>query len=288
MMLPKKTHLFRRVAIIGVGLIGGSLSLAIKKHRLAREVVGVSRRHSSLMYAFRKKIIDRYATDIKRAVHDADLVVLAVPVRTMIDLLPTISRHLKRGAIVTDVGSTKTSIVEAAQCHIPSHAFFVGSHPIAGSEKKGAAWATAELFEQSACVITATDKTNKMAQERIKNLWTAVGATTKFLTPQEHDRILSYVSHVPHLLAFGLMEAIPSECLEYASQGLHDTTRIAASDPHVWSEICLENSTDIVQSLDACIKALSLYRKSIVSKNHQSLVEHFANAKNKRDGIAKK
>src|SRR3989338_7448360 len=146
-------------------------------------------------------------------------------------MLPIIGGSLKRGCIVTDVGSTKEAIVEAAQKNLPSHVFFVGSHPLAGSEKKGALFGSAELFHSSLCIMTPTDKTNKAAVEKIKNLWTKLGATVKFLPPNEHDKILAYISHVPHLLAYALMGAIPSEYLEYATQGLKDTTRIAASDP---------------------------------------------------------
>jgi len=286
-MITGKNQLFRRVAIIGVGLIGGSISLAMKKHRLVREIVGISRRHSSLMYAFKNKIIDRYATNVQKAVQNCDLVIMAVPVKTMIDLLPAIGKHVKRGTIITDVGSTKATIVEAAHKYLPQHSFFVGSHPIAGSEKKGAMFANAQLFENSLCVMTPTDKTNRNAKDRVKNLWNKLGAEVKFLPPDEHDKILSYVSHVPHVLAYGLIEAVPPEYLEYVSGGLRDMTRIASSDPYVWSEICMENSKNIAQSLDKFIKVLSSYRKSIVSKDQKNLTEDFKNSKNKRDGISR-
>lgn len=285
-MMIKRTHIFRRVSVVGVGFIGGSISLAIKKNKLAREVVGTSRRHSSLIYSFKNKIIDRYATDLKKAVQNADMIVLCVPVKTMIDLLPMIGKHVKRGAIITDVGSTKLNIVEAAQKHLPSHSFFVGSHPLAGSEKKGSAWANADLFQNSMCIMTPTDKTNKSAQEKVKDFWTKIGANVKLMNPQEHDKVLAHISHLPHIAAYGLIEAIPDKYLEFAPPGLKDTTRIAASDPNVWSEICMENSKNLVECLDSYIKVLSLYRKSIVSKDPQNLIAKFKNSKVKRDGIS--
>lgn len=259
--------------------------MAIKKHHLAREVVGVSRQQASLTQALKNRTIDRASHDIKKSVQDADLVVLATPVKTIIHLLSTLGKDLRRGAIVTDVGSTKTAIVEAAQKNLPQHVFFVGSHPLAGSEKKGAAHASAELFERSVCIMTPVEKTHKVAVEKVKTLWTKLGANVKILSPNDHDKILAYISHLPHLMAYGLMGAIPSEYLEYASQGLKDTTRIAASDPEMWRDICMTNPAHLLKSLDEIVKILSLYRKSIVSKDEQNLIENFRKSKNKRDSL---
>ena len=278
-------HMFRKVTIIGAGLIGGSIGMAIKKQRLAREVIGVSRQHSSLVHALKNRAIDRGSHDIKKSVQDADFVILATPVKAIIEILPQISGSLRRGAIVTDVGSTKETIVEAAQKCLPAHAFYIGSHPLAGSEKKGAAFSSAELFQDSICILTPTDKTNKQTLEKVKSFWTKLGANVKPLSPSDHDKVLAYISHIPHLMAYSLMNVVPAEYLEFASQGLRDTTRIASSDPEMWSDICLVNSTPIVKSLDEVVKILSTFRKSIVSKDEQHLVENFRKAKNKRDTI---
>ncbi len=277
--------IFRKVTIIGIGLIGGSIGMAIKKHRLAYEVAGLSLRHSSLVFALKNKAIDRAFHDIRKAVHNADLVILATPVNTIIRLLPTLGPHLKRGCVVTDVGSTKISIVDTAEKRLPPYCYFVGSHPLAGSEKQGANYANPELFQQTVCLVTSTERTNRVAKEKVRSFWTQLGASVKFLSPTDHDKILSYISHLPHLLAYALMGIIPPEYLEYASTGLKDTTRIAASSPHMWNDICLANSKNILAALDDFVKALSFYRKSIIAKDEQSLLDNFNKSKIKRDGL---
>jgi len=277
--------MFRKVAIIGIGLIGGSMGMALRKNRLAQEVVGVSRQHASLVHALKNGTVDKASHDIKKSVENADLIILATPVKTIIQLLPEIGKAAKRGCIIIDVGSSKTKIVEAAEKNIPSHAFFVGCHPLAGSEKKGALFSKLDLFQNSWCLIASTDKTNKPALEKVKLLWEKLGANTKIISPEEHDKILSFTSHLPHLLAFGLMAAIPSSYLEYAAQGLRDTTRIASSDPEMWRDICFTNSKDILKSLDEFVKILAAIRKSIVADNEQNLTEQFKKSKEKRDAI---
>ena len=286
MILGHPTHLFRKVTIIGVGLIGGSLGMAIKRERLAREVMGVSRQHSSLAQAFKNRAIDKSSHDLKKALYDADLVVLATPVKTIIQMFATIGKSLKRGCIVMDVGSVKGAIIDAAQKNLPNHVSFVGTHPLAGSEKKGAAAGHADLFKNTVCILTPNEKTNKAALERVKNLWTKVGATAKTLSPEEHDKALSFISHVPHLAAYALIGSIPPEYLPYSSQGLKDTTRIASSDPQMWSDISLTNTKNVLLSLDKFVKNLAAVRKSIVTKNEHHLIEIFKEAKNKRDGVA--
>lgn len=286
-MLGERSQLFRKVTIVGTGLMGGSVGMAIKKHHLAHEVIGVARQHTSLAAALKNRAIDRAGHDLKKSVQDADLVILATPAKTIIDLLPEVGKSAKRGAIITDMGSTKTAIVDAAQKHIPSHVFFVGSHPLAGSEKKGAVNSSAELFHNSVCVITPTEKSNKQAVDKVRAFWTKIGAIVKSLPPLEHDRILAHVSHLPHLLSFGLMNNIPQECLELAPQGLKDMTRIAASDPDMWSDICFTNSKNILQALDEYVKILAVFRKSIVTKDEHNLIESFKKSKNKRDSIGR-
>ena len=282
--MNEESPLFRQVTIVGVGLIGGSLGMAIKKNCLAQEVFGLSHRHTSLVYALKNNAIDKAFHDIKKAVSNADLVIMATPVTAIVNLLPIISRYLKRGCIVTDVGSTKTLIVETAEKNFSS-AFFVGSHPLAGSEKKGAAFSTADLFVNSLCIMTPTDKTNRIAEEKVRALWMRLGAQVKNLSPVEHDKVLSYISHLPHVVAYALINGVPNDYLQYAAQGLKDTTRVAGSSPHMWNDICLMNSKNIVQALDELVKSLSVLRKTILAKDEQNLVESFKKAKAKRDSI---
>jgi prephenate dehydrogenase len=265
--------------------MGGSLAMALKKHKIAKEVIGLSHRQTSLTYALKAKIIDRGETDIPKAVKNSDLVVLATPVDSITKLVASINPHLKRNCIVTDVGSVKGEVVEAAQEALSSPGFFVGAHPLVGSEKKGVTNASIDLFEGAQCIITPTSETNRGACERVRKLWTKIGAKVEVLTPQEHDTALAYISHMPHLLAFGLMDIIPKEHLIYATQGLKDTTRIASSSAQIWNDICLSNSKNTIKALDELIAQLASMRKAIVDEDSKTLMKNFKKAKEKRDTI---
>jgi prephenate dehydrogenase len=278
-------YLFRRVTIIGVGLIGGSLGLALKKNRLAREVIGLSQKQTTLAVAQKIGAIDQGYHDVRKAVSESDLVVLSTPVSIIVGMLPQIGPHLRRNCVVTDVGSAKLAIISAAKNTLPLPHLFVGSHPLAGSEKTGVQHANADLFQGSKCIITPTAETNRTALERIRRLWVGVGATVKQMTPEEHDRVVAYISHLPHVLAYSLMEAIPSEFLEYAAQGLKDTTRIASSSPQMWNDICLGNSRNIIPSIDDFVKTLAALRKCIATNDSKNLLNHLKIAKTRRDQI---
>lgn len=286
MIVNLRPYLFRRIAIVGVGLIGGSLAKAIKKYRLAKEVVGCSQGSESLSAALKAGIIDQGYQDVTKAVTNADLVILAAPVGTITGMLSLIGPHLRRGCVVTDVGSSKAAIVTAAHKNLPSHVFFVGSHPLAGSEKTGVANASAELFEQATCIMTPIEATHRMAKDRVKLFWTKIGANVKFMTPEEHDSTLGYVSHLPHMVAFALIEAVPSEVLAYAASGLKDTTRIAGSSPQMWGDIGLSNKRNIIRALDEVTKNLSIIRKAIYTDDQKTLLNLLKNAKTKRESLS--
>lgn len=280
-----RSYLFKRVTIVGVGLMGGSLGMAIKKNNLAKEVVGLSQKQSSLLKAMKQKSIDVASTNIEEAIKNSDLVILATPVESIIKLLKTINPYIRRGCIVTDLGSVKAEIVDAAQKILTHPSYFIGSHPLAGSEKRGVEYATEDLFQNAISVITPTDKSNSAAVAKINQLWTKVGSNVKVMSPDEHDEILAYVSHLPHLLAFGLIGTIPEKYLAFSAQGLKDSTRIAASSPEMWSDICLTNSKNIVKGLDEIVRQLSDLRQAIVQKNDKYLIDHFTKAKQKRETI---
>jgi len=280
-------ELFRKVTIVGVGMIGASLGLAMKKKSVARQVFGVARKEATLATAIRMGAIDQGMQDMKEAVHGADLVILAAPVNAIIEALPIINAHAQRGCIITDVGSSKNMIVDQAQKQLNANLLFVGSHPLAGSEKSGPAHANADLFERSQCIMTPTDKTNRLAKEKVKHFWSLLGANVRFMTPHEHDDILAHISHVPHLLAFALMKSIPDQYLEYATQGLRDTTRVAASDPKMWNDIFTSNTKSVLKTMDECIKAMGVFRKAIVDGDQQTLLEGLTQAKANRDRIEK-
>lgn len=265
--------------------MGGSLGLALKKHSLAQEVVGLSQKQSSLLDAVKYKAIDIAETDPRAAFHHAELVVFATPVESILKLLPVFSPHIRKGCIVTDLGSVKTEIVDAANKYLQTPAFFVGSHPLVGSEKQGVEFAKAELFEGSHCIITPTDKTNSGAKEKVKSMWSKLGSKVTTLNPEEHDEILSFTSHLPHVLAYGLVDALPDKSKEYAAQGFKDTTRIASSSPQMWNDICMNNSKNVIKALDELIKNLSVIRKAIQMKDRETLMQIFTRAKEKRDGL---
>jgi prephenate dehydrogenase len=281
-------HMFRRAVILGTGMLGGSVALALKKHGLATIVVGASRQESSLKIAKDMKAIDEGTTDIHKAIQGADLVVLAAPVTVILENIGDISKHLRRGCIVTDVGSTKLAIVEAAEKHFPPHVMFVGSHPMAGSEKSGIAEARADLFKDAECIMTPTAKTNRMARDKIKQVWTVMGAKVKFMEPAVHDEVMAYVSHLPHMMAFALARSISEDHFQHGASSLKDTTRIAGSSPQMWADICSSNYRNVIKAIDESVKSLSDIRKAVVDRDETALIQLFNQAKAKREILEKK
>jgi prephenate dehydrogenase len=283
-----KRHLFRRVAILGTGLLGGSVALDLKEKGLCERVVGTSRQESSLRAALAGKVIDEACPDVNRAIQGADLVILASPAKVILEHIKGISKHLRRGCIVTDVGSTKALIVEVAQKYFPPHVLFVGSHPMAGSEKSGVQHAVPGFFKSTTCIMTPTDKTSKLAREKVKHLWTLLGAEVRFMDPVQHDEVMAYVSHLPHIMAFSLIRAVPDAFLPHASTGLRDTTRVAASSPKMWNDICLTNYRNLLKSVDEAARSLAEVRKAILEHDEEGLAKLLSQAKNKRDSLEKK
>jgi len=280
-----RNYIFRRVTIVGVGLMGGSLGLALKKHKLAKEIVGLSQRQSTLVQAIKYKAIDTGETDIRKALRNTDLVVLATPVDSIIKLMSLINPHLKRGCIITDLGSAKVEIIDASVKILNAPDFYVGSHPLVGSNKTGVENAHAELFENQACIMTPTASTNQSARKKVKLMWQKIGADVKNLSAEEHDEILAGISHLPHLLAFVLMEVVAEDNLSYATKSFKDFTRIASSSPQMWSDICLANSKNVLRSLDDMVKHLAFLRKAIVNRDANSIVHSFTKSKEKRDSL---
>ncbi|MBM3245906.1 MAG: prephenate dehydrogenase/arogenate dehydrogenase family protein [Candidatus Omnitrophica bacterium] len=273
--------LFNKVAIIGTGLIGGSLALALKKKGLAEEIVGVSRHKKTLSLAKKMKVIDKGSQDLE-IIQGADLVILATPVNTIINLAPEISKVIAKGCIVTDVGSTKEAIVSRLEKIFPR---YVGSHPLAGSEKRGIASANAGIFKGSLCILTPTINTDRIAEERISNMWIKLGAKVIRLTPAAHDKILSFVSHLPHLVAFSLIGAVPGKYLKFASGGLKDTTRVAASDSELWADIFLSNQKNMAKAIALIEENLSKIKSAIKRRDKRLLIKILKNAQDKRKAL---
>lgn len=279
------SYLFRKVTIIGVGLMGGSLGMALKKHKLAREVIGLSQKQSSLLQAVKSKAIDTATTDIPKAIRNSDLVILATPVQSIIKIFHTINPHLKRGCIITDLGSAKLEITEASEKILANFNYFIGSHPLVGSEKVGIENARDDLFDSANCILTPTKQTHSSAQDKVKKMWEKLGAKVSVMTPQEHDKVLGAISHLPHLLSFALMNILPKDCIPYATQSLKDSTRIAASSPQMWNDIFISNSKNVLSALDDLITELAYFRKIIIDKDEKALLSAISKAKDSRDNL---
>lgn len=240
--------LFERAAIAGVGLIGGSLALAAKQAGLIGEAVGVGRGRANLELACQRGILDRFTHDPIEAVRGADLVVLAAPVRALGPLLRACAAGLEPGAVVTDAGSVKQSVVRDVEAVLPSGVSFVGGHPIAGGEQAGAAHADAGLFRGARCVLTPSARSTPAAVAKVRALWEGVGMRVSEMDPARHDALLARVSHVPHVVAFALVNAIAAadaDAAAYAGGSLNDLTRIAASPVDVWRDIFLANRSAV-------------------------------------------
>lgn len=256
---------FERAAIVGVGLIGGSLALAARAAGLFGEVVGVGRSAANLAAAQARGLIDRQAAS-PAAIGPVDLVVLAVPVRSSGAVAAALAPHLRPGTVVTDVGSVKGEVVAAVEAALPADRPFVGGHPIAGSEQAGAAAARADLFHGARCVLTPTARTDGAALAAVRALWEGVGARVDVMDPDAHDRALAWVSHLPHVVAYALVRALhgaDGELAAYAGGSWRDATRVAASRAELWRDIFLANADALVAAGDAFAAALAELRAAV-------------------------
>ncbi|MDD5465228.1 MAG: prephenate dehydrogenase [Candidatus Omnitrophica bacterium] len=270
--------MFDKVVIIGTGLIGGSIGLDLRKKHLAGQVVGLSRKKGNANLAQKSGAIDSVAASLD-VVSDADLVILAAPVDVIIDIAAKIAGKLKKDCIVIDVGSSKERIVSKLSGLIPN---FLGCHPLAGSEKRGAANLKAGIFKGSVCVITPTPKTDKKTLAKIRLLWQRIGAGVIVLPAKKHDRILAYTSHLPHAVAFSLIGSIPDQFFGLSSGGLRDTTRIAASDANLWSQIFLSNRSNLLAGLSSFQVKLEALKLALKNKDKKNLTKILASAEKKR------
>lgn len=274
---------FNRIAIIGVGLIGGSIGLAVRKRGLAKEVVGIFRHSSTMRRALRHKAIDTGTMDIAQGVKGADMVIICSPVHAIPALARQAARFVKAGAVITDVGSTKSWIVGRMEKLLAkSPAMFVGSHPMAGSERTGVEFARADLFDGSPCIVTKTARTGSRALAKVAGFWKALGARTRTMAPGEHDRMVALISHLPHVVAFSLAGAVPERSLDYAAEGFRDTTRIASSDPELWADIFMTNRGQILKSARLFRRYYDAVVSSISRGDRRSMTRAMASARRKR------
>jgi prephenate dehydrogenase len=280
---------WQKVTLVGVGLLGGSLGLALKERRLAKTVYGYVRRSASIVECEKLGLVDQASRDLGEAVADANLIVLCTPLAQMPELIQQMLPALNSGALVTDVGSVKALLVQQLEPLVASRqARFIGSHPMAGSEKIGASAARADLFEKSTCIITPTAKSDPDAVTRVEELWRSVGARPMMLPPEVHDEYVSRSSHLPHVVAaelanYVLSPAYPREQSLLCANGFRDTTRIASGSPEMWRDIALANRKNLARVLGVFIEDLQELQLALERADTKAIEEFFETAKQRRD-----
>ena len=284
---------FKQVAIVGVGLIGGSLGMVLKRRAVADSIVGIGRRIENLKTAVELGAIDRFVTDAREGITGSDLVVLATPVDTYEQHLKNWGSCLASGAIVSDVGSVKGSLVVQAEGLLPKETRFVGAHPIAGREKTGVSAGSVDLFKGARCILTPTLRTDRLALQTVRELWEMAGSIVSTMDPFLHDQILGAVSHLPHVAAFSLINALTElrgrtpdlDLLAYSGGGLRDTTRIAASSPEMWRDIFLWNRENLVSFIDAYERQLRQLKQLIQAGDGPGIEKELERAKQVRERL---
>lgn len=280
---------WQKITLVGVGLLGGSLGLAIKQRRLAGRVEGFVRRESSVVECRQLGVVDQAHLDLERAVAGADLVIFCTPIAQMRQLAEKVLPVVKPGTIVTDVGSVKGSVVQELEPLFDrAGAHFLGSHPMAGAEKTGAAAARADLFVNAVCVLTPTPNSRPDVVKQLEEFWTALGAIPLRLTPEIHDDLVSRSSHLPHVVAaelanYVLSPAHPKEQAMVCANGFRDTTRIASSSPEMWRDICLANRKNLSRVLGVFTEYLQEFRLALESGDQKAIEEFFVKARQRRD-----
>lgn len=281
------------VSIVGPGLIGGSIGLGLKKRKLARRVIGVGHRDPSLEKALEMHAIDQATKDLKEGVREADLVILC----TSVGLIPEMAKRaipwMKDSSILTDVGSTKSRLAEEIKALGQRDVEFIGGHPLAGSEKRGVEVASPDLFQGALCILTPI-KGNGQARPShgaqrargiVKGMWEALGAEVKFLSPEEHDLIMAFISHLPLLVAASLVNTLRPGQKAFTARGFKDLTRIASSDPALWRDILLQNRGAVLEAITDFQREIALVKKALQEKDPRQLFARLKRAKGLRDSL---
>lgn len=279
---------FPKTAILGVGLLGASFSLAIKNEGICSYVTGFGRSRENLERAKNMGIIDAVAPDPASACSDADLVVLAAPAGAFVELIKQASPVFKKGVIVTDVGSVKGDLVHELEGLMPPGVHFIGSHPIAGSDRSGIDSAQADLFRNALCIVTPTELSDPAALKNVKDLWSSLGSRVLTMEPALHDRVYAAVSHLPHLIAFAMVNTvsdIDKSYLSFCGQGFRDLTRIAASSPDIWADIALLNRQNLIEMIAVFRKNLNRMEAHLITAETEALKQEFIRAGRARKNI---
>jgi prephenate dehydrogenase len=277
--------LFDQITIVGVGLIGGSVGLAVKHRRLARRIVGTGREPKALARAAERGAVDDSTTDLTEAVRNATLVVVCTPVDTIADVVLRSAPLCRPGTIFTDGGSTKHRITSEVEGRLPTGVEFVPAHPLAGSEKNGVANARADLFENRLTILTPGPTTDPAAVDQVERFWQALGSRVTRMDAGRHDRVLAGTSHLPHLAAAAVAGIVPADWLPYSATGFRDTTRVAGGDPEMWAAILSENETAVCLGISALVSRLQQARDLLEAGDRDGLVRWLAEAKRVRDAL---
>lgn len=286
-----KNFYIDKLAVVGVGLIGGSLSLALKEAGAVGHVVGVGRGLSNLETALRLGVVDSFTQDLADGVSDADVIFLATPVQSLGTVAAQAMPYLKSGAILTDGGSVKQAVIDAIEPHLRDDVHFVPGHPIAGTENSGAEAAFATLYRDRRCILTPTQRTDDEALECIHHMWQLVGSQVVTMAVEKHDRVLAAISHLPHMVAYALVNAVGAydrydeNILEYSAGGFRDFTRIASSDPTMWRDIALTNRDALIEMMEQFETFFAELKEDVASGSDERLFEFFRRSKQSRDEI---
>lgn len=284
--------LFKRLTLVGIGLIGSSIARAARLHRLAGEIVISTRRAETLERARALGLGDRYEADPRTAVDGADCVIVSIPVGASGAMAEAIAPALAPGAIVSDVGSVKQSVVDQMRPHLPGHVHFVPAHPIAGTEHSGPDAGFPTLFQNRWCILTPVEGTDEAAVERLKAFWAAMGSRVEIMEPRHHDMVLAITSHIPHLIAYNIVgtaenlgAVTESEVIKFSASGFRDFTRIAASDPTMWRDVFLHNREAVIEMLGRFVEDLFQLQHAIRFGDGEMLFNHFTRTRAIRRAI---
>jgi len=284
--------MFEKIALVGIGLIGSSLARVIRREGLARHVAIATRSPATLARAEELGLGDSYTTDAREAVRDADLVIVSVPVGSSGEVAEEIAPALKKGAILTDVGSTKASVIAQMQPYVPDGVHFIPGHPLAGTEKSGPDAGFADLFDNRWCIFTPVPGTDPAALERLSEFWRRCGSNIDTMDPQHHDMTLAIVSHLPHIIAYNIvgtaddLESVTkTEVIKYSASGFRDFTRLAASDPTMWRDVCLHNKDAILEMLARFSEDLASLQRAIRWGDGDKLFDLFTRTRAVRRSI---
>jgi len=285
-------NVFNKVCIIGLGLIGGSIGLSLKRLNSSSQIVGYAKTKSTLKRALERGLVDKVEENLINAVNDADFVILATPLSMFKSIIDEISPFLKEGCIISDTGSAKLSVIKELKNIIPRNIEFVPGHPIAGTEESGPDSGFAELFDNRWCILTPTEANTSNAIHLVKKFWESLGSKVEIMEPSHHDKVLAITSHIPHLIAFNIVgtannlaNVTEKEVVKYSAGGFRDFTRIAASDPKMWSDIFTYNSDAVLEMLELFSNDLAKLKDAVRKKDSDLLFSNFEKTRAVRKNI---